>query len=79
MPPSRRPDAAYVTHASHLVRLSLSQAQELKGHDYDSLREFIHKLEVGTRMDINVKTRKAQKDHRPPPSSSEFVFFEENM
>lgn len=53
--------------------------QELKGHEYESLRKFIHELEIGKRMEINHKTRKAKKDRLPPPKTSEFVFFEEKM
>lgn len=51
----------------------------LEGNAYASLREFIHGVEDDARVEIFKATKKAHKERRAPPSSSEFVFFAQRM
>lgn len=51
----------------------------LEGNAYASLREFIHGVEDDARVEIFKATKKAHKELRAPPSSSEFVFFAQKM
>ncbi|CAN0416414.1 unnamed protein product [Ectocarpus sp. 12 AP-2014] len=56
-----------------------TQTTQLDGGAYASLREFIHGVEDAARLEIAKATEKAHKERRPPPSASEFVFFEQKM
>ncbi|CAM9987115.1 unnamed protein product [Ectocarpus sp. 6 AP-2014] len=53
--------------------------QELKGNDYESVREFIHGMEIRTRDEINSAWRKVHKVRRGDGSIPDFIFFEEKM
>ncbi|CAN0468026.1 unnamed protein product [Ectocarpus sp. 8 AP-2014] len=55
------------------------QTAQLEGGAYASLREFIHGVEDTARLEIAKATKKAHRERRAPPSSSEFVFFEQKM
>ncbi|CBJ29670.1 LRR-GTPase of the ROCO family, putative pseudogene [Ectocarpus siliculosus] len=55
------------------------QTAQLEGGVYSSLREFIHGVEDTARLEIAKATKKAHRERRAPPSSSEFVFFEQKM
>ncbi|CAN0315441.1 unnamed protein product [Ectocarpus sp. 6 AP-2014] len=46
---------------------------------YASLRVFIHGVEDTARHEIAKATKRAHRERRAPPSSSEFVFFEQKM
>eukprot|EP00752_Nemacystus_decipiens_P017045 g15262.t1 len=52
---------------------------QLKGDAYASLRDFVQGVEKTAGLEIFVATRKAQRERRAPPSSSEFVFFSHKM
>ncbi|CAN0315933.1 unnamed protein product [Ectocarpus sp. 6 AP-2014] len=55
------------------------QAAQMKAAAYTSLREFIHGVEDTARLEIAKATKKANRERRAPPSSPEFVFFEQKM
>ncbi|CAM9593028.1 unnamed protein product [Ectocarpus sp. 13 AM-2016] len=55
------------------------QTTQLEGGAYASLREFIHGVEDTVRLENAKATKKAHRERRAPPSSSEFVFFEQKM
>ncbi|CAN0116230.1 unnamed protein product, partial [Ectocarpus fasciculatus] len=57
----------------------LDQVEELKGPDYDSVRKFIHEMEIRMRMEINSKMRKVVKVRRGDPSIPDFIYFDEEM
>ena len=51
----------------------------MEGSVYASLREFVHGVEDTARLEIFKAKKKAHKERRAPPSSSEFVFFAQEM
>lgn len=57
----------------------LCQVEELKGPHYESVRKFIHEMEIKTRMEISAKQRKGLKARRGDASDPHFVNFEEVM
>lgn len=52
---------------------------QLEGGAYSSLREFVHGVEVTARLEIMKARTKAHRERQAPPSSSEFVFFAQEM
>ena len=52
---------------------------QLEGGVYTSLREFVHGVEDTARLEIFKARKKAHRERRAPPSSSEFVFFAQEM
>ncbi|CAN0044686.1 unnamed protein product [Pylaiella littoralis] len=55
------------------------QTANLEDNAYASLREFIHRVEDDARVEIFKVKKKAHKERRALPSSSEFVFFADKM
>lgn len=55
------------------------QVQAVKGNAYESLRRFVHGMEDTALVEFSAAMKEAHKTRRPPPSKSEFVYFEEVM
>ncbi|CAM9393730.1 unnamed protein product, partial [Laminaria digitata] len=53
--------------------------QALEGNAYECLRRFVHDMEDTARVEISAATKKAHKKRRAPPSTSEFVYFDQVM
>ncbi len=51
----------------------------MEGRAYASLRDFVFKVEKTAGLEMAKAKAKAHRDRRAPPSSSEFVFFDEKM
>lgn len=55
------------------------KVKELKGNAYKRLQACVHEMEEAARLTIVAATKKARRRGKSPPSTSEFVFFEDVM
>ena len=55
------------------------QVHARRGKPYECLRTFVHEMEDTARVTMSDERKKAHKERRAPPSTSEFVYFEQVM
>ena len=66
-------------HSHPARRHPSSKVQPLQGNAYECLRRLVHDMQDTARMKISNATKKAHKERRAPPSTSEFVYFDQVM